>query len=111
MLEPTPERRSERPGALRSRLTSLVLGLGILAAAWYLLKMDTVIAVALLVAVVVTHAVPMRFSRLVGGVCTMGVAGVIYQHYGASIIAFVVGAVGLVSIVTSIAPLRAGTWD
>jgi len=111
MLEPTPERRSERPGALRSRLTSLVLSLGILAAAWYLLKLDTVIAAALLGGIVVTHAVPMRFSRLAGGVCTIGVAGVIYQFYGASTIALVVGAVGLVSILTSIGPLRTGAPD
>jgi hypothetical protein len=82
----------------KQRLGLALLEVVLVGVVWYVMKLDDLLAGAIAAAVVASTLAPARISGLVSGVCLLGLAGLVYQHYGHKPLALVLAIFGVLSV-------------
>ncbi len=90
----------------RRRLPLIALQLALLAAVWWILKIDATIVAAIGAAIVISGAVPERYEGLVSGLGMLGLAALVYFYYGQRPLALVLLIFGVLRGVAGMAELR-----
>ena len=85
----------------RNRFLTALLELGLLAAFWYFLGLDEVLVGVIAAVIIVGAVVPPFIGRWVGGGGMLVCAGLAYFYYGSTVIAGLLGAFGVFSLVTA----------
>lgn len=84
----------------------MVVSLLVLALAWYLLKLDSVITLAIGVVIIAGALAPARLSALVSGLGFLAIAGVLEFYYGWRVGAIILAVIGVIDLVRAAAILR-----
>src|SRR3954466_2320337 len=77
----------------------ILIELGFVGAAWFLLGLNPMLGGALVAAVLLTGLVPERYTRLATGIAMLGVGGLIYFYFGQVQLGLLIGAFGAVMLV------------
>jgi len=92
---------------IRTRVTTAVLELGLLAVCWHFLGLDEVLVGAIALVIIAGAVVPPRVGRWVGGVGMLGLAALAFFYYGSPLIAGLLAVFGVVSLATGAMEARA----
>lgn len=96
---------------VKSRVSSLVITLALLGAAWYLLGLHPVLVGSIAGVIVVGHLLPPKWDEIGSGVEFAIVAGVVYFYFHQERVAYLLGAVAAVYLflgVKAMGPARRG---
>ncbi len=92
--------------ALGPRLTTMVVSLLVLGLAWYLLKLDHAITLAIGGVIIAGALSPVRVAAIVSGLGFLAIAGVLEFHYGWRVGAIILAVIGVIDLVRGAAILR-----
>jgi len=84
--------------SLKSRLGLAAIELVLVGVAWYVLKLDDLLAGAIAAVIVVSALLPGRWGVLASGLGMVGLAGLAEFHYGHRPLAIVLLVFGLVTL-------------
>lgn len=91
---------------LKSRLGLAAIELALVGVAWYVLKLDDLLAGAIAAVILVSAALPGRWGVLASGLGMIGLAGLAQFHYGHGPLAIVLLVFGLVTLTGWTSKLR-----
>ncbi len=92
---------------LQRRAPMMLLSLGILGVAWYLLRINELIVAAIAGLIIVSWLVPERFSNLVTGLGMIALGTLLYLRFaGGSQTGLLMGIIGVVFLVMGINDVR-----
>ena len=83
---------------LKSRIGIAVVELALVGVAWYVLKLDDLLAGAIAAVIVVSTILPGRWSVLASGLGMIGLAGLAQFHYGHRPLAIVLLVFGVITL-------------
>lgn len=93
---------------MQERLVSLVVQLGIVGLAWWLVGLHWVLVAAFAGVIVVSTFVPERISGVVSGMGSLGLAALAYFYYGQVLVGALLGVVGVVSLIGGMKRMKEG---
>ncbi len=92
---------------LKRRAPMMLLSLGILGLAWYLLRINEAIVAAIAGLIIISWLVPERFSNLVTGAGMIGLGALLYLRFmGGTQTGLLMGIIGVVFLVMGINDVR-----
>jgi hypothetical protein len=105
------ESRTIRPPQIgtKERVVSLVVQLGILGLAWWLLGLHWVLVAAFAGVIIVSTLVPERISGVVSGLGSLGLAALAYFYYGQVLVAALLAVLGVISLIGGLKRLKETT--
>jgi len=98
MVQPNPG-----DGGFRSRLGGVAIGLLILGAAWWFLRLDWILTAAIAAVIVVGGLLPPIIGSFAGAAGWFGLAALVHFYYGARQLAMLLAVIGIVFTVLAIA--------